>query len=105
MNQDLFHNTVNTVSIWRHDPTRWLLQVEDSKISTRVGTWDFAQRGPCDGINYFMRQFWIPHRKMKWVCRELEIGFKPKPRTEKQKAVTQRNKDKLIPFKSKKTKQ
>lgn len=97
MNQDIFQNETNTVSIWRYDPKRWLLQVEDSKVSTRVGTWDFAKRGPCDGVNYFMRQFWIPQRKMRWVCRELEIAG-PQV-SEKQKAANKKRAEILSKFK------
>ena len=61
--------------LWLWKRGTCLLEVYTVEDVRRIEKWKFAKPGPSVGVNFYMRQFFIPASKRQIVCKALGLKY------------------------------
>ncbi|MFH1328981.1 MAG: hypothetical protein ABIH76_09125 [Candidatus Bathyarchaeota archaeon] len=69
----------DNIATWKWDKAKWLIQVHSPGMAKKIAKWKFSSPGPCYGVNCYLRQFFIPVKKVRLAHKLLGLEYKKNP--------------------------
>lgn len=66
-------------ALWNWNRNVWLLEIYSPDLNAMVACWKCLKPGPGYGVNHYRRQYFIPSKKVRWVCKKLGISVQKNP--------------------------